>query len=80
MISCIYCPFCLIAPLLLVAISGISYAKMRVVFTSRPLHCLNQLFHPSTGMDRGPAEAGHKLGNEVGHQSGAAFVRPSALT
>ena len=43
----------------------------------RPLHCLNQLFHPSTGIDRGLAEALHKLGNE---ESGAAFVRSSALT
>jgi predicted SnoaL-like aldol condensation-catalyzing enzyme len=43
----------------------------------RPLHCLNQLFHPSTGIDRGLAQALHKLGNE---ESGAAFVRSPALT
>jgi hypothetical protein len=43
----------------------------------RPLHCLNQLFHSSTGIDRGLAQALHKLGNE---ESGAAFVRSSALT
>ena len=42
----------------------------------RPLHCLNQLFHSSTGIHRGLAEALHKLGNE---ESGAAFVRSPAL-
>ena len=35
----------------------------------RPFHRLNRLFHPSTGIDRGLAEALHKLGNE---ESGAA--------
>jgi hypothetical protein len=39
--------------------------------------CLNQLFHPSTSIDRDLGEALHKLGNE---ESDAAFVRPSALT
>jgi hypothetical protein len=38
---------------------------------------LNQLFHSSTGINRGLAEALHKLGNE---ESGAAFVRSPALT
>src|SRR5258705_3151592 len=34
----------------------------------------------STDIDRGLAKALHKLGTEVGRQSGAAFVRRSALT
>jgi hypothetical protein len=42
----------------------------------RTVHCLKQLFHPSTAIDRGFAEALPKLGNEEG---GAAFVPPSAL-
>ena len=45
----------------------------------RPLHCLNQLIHLQVLIEC-LAEALHKLDNEVGHESGAAFVRPSALT
>jgi hypothetical protein len=52
--------------------------KMTLRDVWRPLHCLNRLFHPSTGIDRRLAEALHKLGDT--RKSGAAFVRPSALT
>ena len=43
----------------------------------RPLHCLSQLFRPSTGIDRDLAEALQKLGNEG---ISAAFMRSSGLT